>query len=146
MLTFPLPFLTPSHQISLSSVSDLSTLYLFVFFLSSRCQKMLAVTPVITTKSLPLVLKAATPTMPSSVVAQRPATVAMVAAISHASKPSIVNSNSQNTPVNLQVASKLTNQCFEPVRLVSKNALVVRVIHFLSLSSFLVQLFQTLIL
>ncbi|XP_064878784.1 PHD finger protein 21A isoform X4 [Oncorhynchus nerka] len=89
-------------------------------------QKMLTVTPVISTKTLPVVLKAATPTMPSSVVAQRPATVAMVAAISHASKPSIVNSNSQNTPVNLQVASKLTNQCFEPVRLVSKNALVVR--------------------
>uniref|UniRef100_A0AAZ3PNX8 PHD finger protein 21A-like n=1 Tax=Oncorhynchus tshawytscha TaxID=74940 RepID=A0AAZ3PNX8_ONCTS len=89
-------------------------------------QKTLTVTPVISTKTLPVVLKAATPTMPSSVVAQRPATVAMVAAISHASKPSIVNSNSQNTPVNLQVASKLTNQCFEPVRLVSKNALVVR--------------------
>ncbi|XP_055790820.1 PHD finger protein 21A isoform X3 [Salvelinus fontinalis] len=86
-------------------------------------QKTLTVTPVISTKTLPVVLKAATPTMPSSVVAQRPA---MVAAISHASKPSIVNSNSQNTPVNLQVASKLTNQCFEPVRLVSKNALVVR--------------------
>uniref|UniRef100_A0A8C8JF06 PHD-type domain-containing protein n=1 Tax=Oncorhynchus tshawytscha TaxID=74940 RepID=A0A8C8JF06_ONCTS len=84
-------------------------------------QKTLTVTPVISTKTLPVVLKAATPTMPSSVVAQRPATVAMVAAISHASKPSIVNSNSQNTPVNLQVASKLTNQCFEPVRLVSKN-------------------------
>ncbi|KAM9568828.1 PHD finger protein 21A isoform 5-T5 [Salvelinus alpinus] len=89
-------------------------------------QKTLTVTPVISTKTLPVVLKAATPTMPSSVVAQRPATVAMVAAISHASKPSIVNSNSQNTPVNLQVASKLTNQCFEPVRLVSKNALVVQ--------------------
>uniref|UniRef100_A0A674BNQ5 PHD finger protein 21A n=1 Tax=Salmo trutta TaxID=8032 RepID=A0A674BNQ5_SALTR len=84
-------------------------------------QKTLTVTPVISTKTLPVVLKAATPTMPSSVVAQRPATVAMVAAISHASKPSIVNS--QNTPVNLQMAmaSKLTNQCFEPVRLVSKN-------------------------
>nr|XP_046212660.1 PHD finger protein 21A isoform X4 [Oncorhynchus gorbuscha] len=89
-------------------------------------QKTLTVTPVISTKTLPVVLKAATPTMPSSVVAQRPATVAMVAAISHASKPSIVNSNSQNTPVNLQVASKLTNQCFEPVRLVSKNALLVQ--------------------
>ncbi|XP_021420994.1 PHD finger protein 21A isoform X4 [Oncorhynchus mykiss] len=87
-------------------------------------QKTLTVTPVISTKTLPVVLKAATPTMPSSVVAQRPATVAMVAAISHASKPSVVNS--QNTPVNLQVASKLTNQCFEPVRLVSKNALVVQ--------------------
>ncbi|CAB1323600.1 unnamed protein product, partial [Coregonus sp. 'balchen'] len=89
-------------------------------------QKTLTVTPVIPTKTLPVVLKAATPTMPSSVVAQRPATVAMVTAISHASKPSSDNSNSQNTPVNLQVASKLTSQGFEPVRLVSKNALVVQ--------------------
>lgn len=134
MLTFPLPFLTPSHLISLSSVSqhsDLSTIYLFVFFLSSRCQKMLTVTPVITTKTLPLVLKAATPTMPASVVVQLPSTVT---AISHTSKPGAIisdNSNSRNTPVNLQVASNLTNQGSESVRLVSKNPLVVRGIHFL---------------
>ncbi|XP_029553147.1 PHD finger protein 21A-like isoform X3 [Salmo trutta] len=89
-------------------------------------QKMLAVTPVITTKTLPLVLKAATPTMPASVVVQLPSTVT---AISHTSKPGAIisdNSNSRNTPVNLQVASKLTNQGSESVRLVSKNPLVVR--------------------
>uniref|UniRef100_A0A674D2I8 PHD finger protein 21A n=1 Tax=Salmo trutta TaxID=8032 RepID=A0A674D2I8_SALTR len=88
--------------------------------------KMLAVTPVITTKTLPLVLKAATPTMPASVVVQLPSTVT---AISHTSKPGAIisdNSNSRNTPVNLQVASKLTNQGSESVRLVSKNPLVVR--------------------
>ncbi|XP_041725048.1 PHD finger protein 21A-like isoform X1 [Coregonus clupeaformis] len=89
-------------------------------------QKTLAVTPVITTKTLPLVLKAATPTMPASIVAQRDATVT---AISHTSKPGVINSdnsNSQNTPVNFQVASKLTNQGSESVRLVSKNPVVVR--------------------
>ncbi|CAB1313323.1 unnamed protein product, partial [Coregonus sp. 'balchen'] len=86
--------------------------------------KTLSVTPVITTKTLPLVLKAATPTMPASIVAQRDATVT---AISHTSKPGVINSdnsNSQNTPVNFQVASKLTNQGSESVRLVSKNPVV----------------------
>ncbi|XP_071009288.1 PHD finger protein 21A-like [Oncorhynchus clarkii lewisi] len=89
-------------------------------------QKMLAVTPVITTKTLPLVLKAATPTMPASVMVQPPSTVT---AISHTSKPGAIisnNANFRNTPVNLQVASKLTNQGSESVRLVSKNSVVVR--------------------
>ncbi|XP_023827838.1 PHD finger protein 21A [Salvelinus sp. IW2-2015] len=89
-------------------------------------QKMLAVTPVITTKTLPLVLKAATPTMPASVVVQPPSTVT---AISHTSKPGAIisdNSISRNTPVNLQVASRLINQGSESVRLVSKNPVVVR--------------------
>uniref|UniRef100_A0A8C7WL23 PHD finger protein 21Ab n=1 Tax=Oncorhynchus mykiss TaxID=8022 RepID=A0A8C7WL23_ONCMY len=88
--------------------------------------KMLAVTPVITTKTLPLVLKAATPTMPASVMVQPPSTVT---AISHTSKPGAIisdNSNFRNTPVNLQVAGKLTNQGSESVRLVSKNSVVVR--------------------
>ncbi|KAM9568827.1 PHD finger protein 21A isoform 4-T4 [Salvelinus alpinus] len=115
---------TDKHVLQIPSSTTLQALQQTTH--SQALQQTLTVTPVISTKTLPVVLKAATPTMPSSVVAQRPATVAMVAAISHASKPSIVNSNSQNTPVNLQVASKLTNQCFEPVRLVSKNALVVR--------------------
>ncbi|XP_010882576.3 PHD finger protein 21A isoform X2 [Esox lucius] len=92
-------------------------------------QKTPAVTPVLTTKTLPLVLKAATHSMPASVMAPRPATVAMVTALSH-SKPGAVNSdvisNSQNTPVNLQVAIKSTGQVSEPVRLVSKNAVVVQ--------------------
>ncbi|XP_045544014.1 PHD finger protein 21A isoform X4 [Salmo salar] len=113
---------TDKHVLQIPSSTTLQALQQTTH--TQALQQTLTVTPVISTKTLPVVLKAATPNMPSSVVAQRPATVAMVAAISHASKPSIVNS--QNTPVNLQVASKLTNQCFEPVRLVSKNALVVR--------------------
>ncbi|TKS72917.1 PHD finger protein 21A BHC80a BRAF35-HDAC complex protein BHC80 [Collichthys lucidus] len=83
-------------------------------------QQTLTVTPVLTTKTLPLVLKAAaTPALPGSVLPQRPPTVAMVTT-------AITKPDSQNAPINLQVASKLTNQSSEPVRLVSKNAMVVR--------------------
>ncbi|XP_056242999.1 PHD finger protein 21A isoform X7 [Seriola aureovittata] len=83
-------------------------------------QQTLTVTPVLTTKTLPLVLKAAaTPALPGSVLPQRPATVAMVTT-------AITKQDSQNAPINLQVASKLTNQSSEPVRLVSKNAMVVQ--------------------
>uniref|UniRef100_A0A8C9VXT5 PHD finger protein 21A n=1 Tax=Scleropages formosus TaxID=113540 RepID=A0A8C9VXT5_SCLFO len=84
-------------------------------------QKTLTVTPVIATKTLPLVLKAATPATPASVVTQRP-TVAMVTAISNVT--SVVNSETQNTPINLQTANKLTSQGGEGVRIVSKNAVV----------------------
>uniref|UniRef100_A0A8C9R9G3 PHD finger protein 21A n=1 Tax=Scleropages formosus TaxID=113540 RepID=A0A8C9R9G3_SCLFO len=86
-------------------------------------QKTLTVTPVIATKTLPLVLKAATPATPASVVTQRP-TVAMVTAISNVT--SVVNSETQNTPINLQTANKLTSQGGEGVRIVSKNAVVVQ--------------------
>lgn len=80
----------------------------------------LTVTPVLTTKTLPLVLKAAaTPTLPGSVLPQRPPTVTMVTT-------AITKPDSQSAPINLQVANKLTNQSAEPVRLVSKNAMVVR--------------------
>ncbi|XP_040895280.1 PHD finger protein 21A isoform X2 [Toxotes jaculatrix] len=83
-------------------------------------QQTLTVTPVLTTKTLPLVLKAAaTPTLPGSVLPQRPPTVAMVTT-------AITKPDSQNAPINLQVASKLTNQSSEPVRLVSKNTMVVQ--------------------
>ncbi|XP_055365887.1 PHD finger protein 21A isoform X6 [Betta splendens] len=83
-------------------------------------QQTLTVTPVLTTKTLPLVLKAAAaPTPPISLLPQRPATIAMVTT-------AITKPDSQNAPINLQVASKLTNQSSEPVRLVSKTAMVVR--------------------
>uniref|UniRef100_A0A671LB53 PHD finger protein 21A-like n=1 Tax=Sinocyclocheilus anshuiensis TaxID=1608454 RepID=A0A671LB53_9TELE len=87
-------------------------------------QKTLTVTPVITAKTLPLVLKAATSTMPASMATQRP-TVAMVTAISNPLRPG-VNSDSQSTPINLQVASKLPNQDTDAgTRIVSKNVIVV---------------------
>ncbi|XP_052454228.1 PHD finger protein 21A isoform X4 [Carassius gibelio] len=85
----------------------------------------LTVTPVITAKTLPLVLKAATSTMPASMATQRP-TVAMVTAISNPLRPGI-NSDSQSTPINLQVASKLPNQDTDAgTRILSKNVIVVR--------------------
>ncbi|XP_016384071.1 PHD finger protein 21A-like [Sinocyclocheilus rhinocerous] len=87
-------------------------------------QKTLTVTPVITAKTLPLVLKAATSTMPASMATQRP-TVAMVTAISNPLRPG-TNSDSQSTPINLQVASKLPNQDTDAgTRIVSKNVIVV---------------------
>uniref|UniRef100_A0A8C7Z4K8 PHD finger protein 21Ab n=1 Tax=Oryzias sinensis TaxID=183150 RepID=A0A8C7Z4K8_9TELE len=83
-------------------------------------QQTLTVTPVLTTKTIPLVLKAAaTPALPASVLPHRPPTVAMVTT-------AITKPDSQNAPINLQVTSKLTNQGSEPVRLVSKNTVVVQ--------------------
>ncbi|XP_015194094.1 PHD finger protein 21Aa isoform X2 [Lepisosteus oculatus] len=83
-------------------------------------QKTVTVTPVIATKTLPLVLKAAAQTMPASVVTQRP-TVAMVTAISNTQKTS-ANTDMQNAPINLQTSSKLASPGTEAVRIVSKNA------------------------
>uniref|UniRef100_A0A8C2PQT0 PHD finger protein 21Ab n=1 Tax=Cyprinus carpio TaxID=7962 RepID=A0A8C2PQT0_CYPCA len=98
-------------------------------FLNKMCrtalysEKTLTVTPVITAKTLPLVLKAATSTMPASMATQRP-TVAMVTAISNPPRPGI-NSDSQSTPINLQVAGKLPNQDTDAgTRIVSKNVIV----------------------
>uniref|UniRef100_A0A8B9HFS4 PHD finger protein 21A n=1 Tax=Astyanax mexicanus TaxID=7994 RepID=A0A8B9HFS4_ASTMX len=88
-------------------------------------QKTLTVTPVLTAKTLPLVLKAATSTMPASMATPRP-TVAMVTAISNPPRPGM-NPESQSTPINLQMASKLTSQDPEATaRVVSKNVIVVR--------------------
>ncbi|XP_051979442.1 PHD finger protein 21A-like isoform X4 [Xyrauchen texanus] len=87
-------------------------------------QKTLTVTPVITAKTLPLVLKAAT-SMPASMATQR-STVAMVTAISNPPRPG-TNSDSQSTPINLQVASKLPNQDADTTtRIVSKNVIVMQ--------------------
>uniref|UniRef100_A0A3P9QAI3 PHD finger protein 21A n=1 Tax=Poecilia reticulata TaxID=8081 RepID=A0A3P9QAI3_POERE len=84
-------------------------------------QQTLTVTPVLTAKTL--VLKAAAtpalPALPGAILSQRPPTVAMVTT-------AITKPDSQSVPINLQVASRLTNQSSEPVRLVSKNAVVVR--------------------
>uniref|UniRef100_G3NYP3 PHD-type domain-containing protein n=1 Tax=Gasterosteus aculeatus aculeatus TaxID=481459 RepID=G3NYP3_GASAC len=62
------------------------------------------------------VLKAAAEP-PGSVPLHRPPAVAMVTT-------AIPKPDLQNTPINLQVVSKLTNQSSEPVRLVSKNTMV----------------------
>ncbi|XP_064780506.1 PHD finger protein 21A-like isoform X3 [Oncorhynchus masou masou] len=91
----------------------------------STPQNTMTVTPVIATKTLPLVLKAATATMPASAVTPRPS-VAKVTAISNTPKASIGHPDSLSTPINLQTSSKLTHQGMEPVRIVPKNTIVVQ--------------------
>ncbi|KAM9423188.1 PHD finger protein 21A-like isoform 7-T11 [Salvelinus alpinus] len=91
----------------------------------STPQNTMTITPVIATKTLPLVLKAATATMPASAVTPRPS-VAKVTAISNTPKASIGHPDSLSAPINLQTSSKLTHQGMEPVRIVSKNTIVVR--------------------
>eukprot|EP00063_Salmo_salar_P007071 XP_013981906.1 PREDICTED: PHD finger protein 21A-like isoform X2 [Salmo salar] len=91
----------------------------------STPQNTMTITPVIATKTLPLVLKAATATMPAFTVTPRPS-VAKVTAISNTPKASIGHPDSLSAPINLQTSSKLTHQGMEPVRIVSKNTIVVR--------------------
>ncbi|XP_029577862.1 PHD finger protein 21A isoform X5 [Salmo trutta] len=91
----------------------------------STPQNTMPITPVIATKTLPLVLKAATATMPASAVTPRPS-VTKVTAISNTPKASIGHPDSLSAPINLQTSSKLTNQGMEPVRIVSKNTIVVQ--------------------
>ncbi|XP_070985610.1 PHD finger protein 21A-like isoform X2 [Oncorhynchus clarkii lewisi] len=91
----------------------------------STPQNTMTVTPVIATKTLPLVLKAATATMPASAVTPRPS-VAKVTAISNTPKASIGHPDSLSAPINLQTSSKLSHQGMEPVRIVPKNTIVVR--------------------
>nr|XP_032630998.1 PHD finger protein 21A isoform X4 [Chelonoidis abingdonii] len=76
------------------------------------------------TKTLPLVLKAATATMPASVVGQRP-TIAMVTAIN--SQKAVLSTDAQNTPVNLQTTNKVTGQGAEAVQIVAKNTVTLQV-------------------
>ncbi|XP_073900800.1 PHD finger protein 21A isoform X9 [Castor canadensis] len=78
----------------------------------------------ITTKTLPLVLKAATATMPASVVGQRP-TIAMVTAIN--SQKAVLSTDVQNTPVNLQTSNKVTGPGAEAVQIVAKNTVTLQV-------------------
>ncbi|XP_047673080.1 PHD finger protein 21Aa isoform X2 [Tachysurus fulvidraco] len=86
-------------------------------------QNSVSVTPVIATKTLPLMLRAATPTTP---IAMMPTpTIAMVTTLTNTPRPSLPNSDPQNSPVGLQTASKPANQGTEPVRIVPKNTIVV---------------------
>ncbi|XP_060767866.1 PHD finger protein 21Aa isoform X1 [Neoarius graeffei] len=86
-------------------------------------QNPVSVTPVIATKTLPLMLRAATPTTP---IAMMPTpTIAMVTTLTNTPRPSLPNSDPQNSPVGLQTASKPANQGAEAVRIVPKNTIVV---------------------
>uniref|UniRef100_A0A4X1SED3 PHD finger protein 21A n=1 Tax=Sus scrofa TaxID=9823 RepID=A0A4X1SED3_PIG len=87
-------------------------------------QKTVTTASMITTKTLPLVLKAATATMPASVVGQRP-TIAMVTAINN--QKAVLSTDVQNTPVNLQTSSKVTGPGAEAVQIVAKNTVTLQV-------------------
>ncbi|XP_071665266.1 PHD finger protein 21A isoform X8 [Patagioenas fasciata] len=82
-------------------------------------QKTVTTASMITTKTLPLVLKAATATMPASVVGQRP-TIAMVTAINNNQK-AVLSTDAQSAPVNLQTTNKVTGPGPEAVQIVAKN-------------------------
>ncbi|XP_075281807.1 PHD finger protein 21A isoform X4 [Opisthocomus hoazin] len=82
-------------------------------------QKTVTTASMITTKTLPLVLKAATATMPASVVGQRP-TIAMVTAINNNQK-AVLSTDAQNAPVNLQTTNKVTGPGAEAVQIMAKN-------------------------
>ncbi|NXK85616.1 PF21A protein, partial [Formicarius rufipectus] len=82
-------------------------------------QKTVTTASMITTKTLPLVLKAATATMPASVVGQRP-TIAMVTAINNNQK-AVLSTDAQSAPVNLQTTNKVTGPGAEAVQIVTKN-------------------------
>uniref|UniRef100_A0A8D0GE32 PHD finger protein 21A n=1 Tax=Sphenodon punctatus TaxID=8508 RepID=A0A8D0GE32_SPHPU len=88
-------------------------------------QKTVTTASMITTKTLPLVLKAATATMPASVVGQRP-TIAMVTAINNSQK-AVLSTDAQNTPVNLQTTNKVTGPGAETVQIVAKNTVTLQV-------------------
>ncbi|XP_058697895.1 PHD finger protein 21A isoform X3 [Poecile atricapillus] len=87
-------------------------------------QKTVTTASMITTKTLPLVLKAATATMPASVVGQRP-TIAMVTAINNNQK--VLSTDAQNAPVNLQTTNKVTGPGAEAVQIVTKNTVTLQV-------------------
>ncbi|XP_036439887.1 PHD finger protein 21Aa isoform X2 [Colossoma macropomum] len=89
----------------------------------SAPQNSVSVTPVITTKTLPLVLRAATPTTP---IAMMPTpTIAMVTTLTNTPLASLPNSDPQSSPISLQSCSKPVNLGTEPVRIVPKNTIVV---------------------
>ncbi|KAM9557719.1 PHD finger protein 21A isoform 7-T7 [Guaruba guarouba] len=88
-------------------------------------QKTVTTASMITTKTLPLVLKAATGTMPASVVGQRP-TIAMVTAINNNQK-AVLSTDAQNAPVNLQTTNKVTGPGAEAVQIVAKNTVTLQV-------------------
>ncbi|XP_078245796.1 PHD finger protein 21A isoform X3 [Pogona vitticeps] len=88
-------------------------------------QKTVTTASMITTKTLPLVLKAATATMPASVVGQRP-TIAMVTAI-NSSQKTVLSTDAQSTPVNLQTTNKVTGPGTEAVQIVAKNTVTLQV-------------------
>ncbi|KAM4721617.1 PHD finger protein 21A isoform 3-T3 [Rhinophrynus dorsalis] len=105
-----------SQQVSQTSAAPLPGL--------SGSQKTVAAASMITAKTLPLVLKAAAASMPTSVIGQRP-TIAMVTAIN--SQKAVIGSDTQSAAVNLQTSNKVASQGAETFQIVAKNAVTLQV-------------------
>ncbi|XP_032895121.1 PHD finger protein 21A isoform X4 [Amblyraja radiata] len=90
----------------------------------SSPQKTINEPSIVTTKAIPLTLLKTTHTMPASVVSPR--SIAMVTALSNPQK-SVVNADSQNTPINLQITNKLTTLGVDAVRIMPKSTVQLQV-------------------
>ncbi|XP_051994746.1 PHD finger protein 21Aa isoform X5 [Xyrauchen texanus] len=83
-----------------------------------------SVTPVIASKTLPLVLRAATPTSP---IIMTPApTITVVTTLSNTLLASPPNSDPQNSPLKFQPVIHVTNQGAEPVRVIPNSTVLVQ--------------------
>ncbi|XP_072447908.1 PHD finger protein 21Aa isoform X3 [Chiloscyllium punctatum] len=82
-------------------------------------QKAITDASVVTTNQIPLTLLKTAHAMSASAVTPRP-TIAMVTALSNPQK-SVVNADSQNTPINLQITNKLTTLGTDAVRIMPKS-------------------------
>ncbi|XP_056089822.1 PHD finger protein 21Aa isoform X3 [Rhinichthys klamathensis goyatoka] len=83
-----------------------------------------SVSPVIASKTLPLVLRAATPSSP---IIMTPApTITVVTTLGNALLAGPPNSDPQKSPVNFQPVIQPTNQGAEPVRVISNSTIVVQ--------------------
>ncbi|XP_072905262.1 PHD finger protein 21Aa isoform X3 [Hemitrygon akajei] len=91
----------------------------------SSPQKTISEPSVVTAKQIPLTLLKTTHTVPASVLSPRP-TIAMVTALSNPQKP-VVNTDSQNTPINLQITNKLTTLGADAVRIMPKSTVQLQV-------------------
>ncbi|XP_065145544.1 PHD finger protein 21Aa isoform X2 [Paramisgurnus dabryanus] len=83
-----------------------------------------SVGPMIASKTLPLVLRAATPNSP---IIMTPApTITVVTTLGNTLLASPSSADPQNAPVNLQPVIQSTNQGIEPLRVMSKSTVVVQ--------------------
>ncbi|KAM9301650.1 PHD finger protein 21A [Gastrophryne carolinensis] len=108
------------HQIQLQQLQPQQVSHASAMSLPglSGAQKV-ATASMITAKTLPLVLKAAAASMPTSVIGQRP-TIAMVTAIN--SQKAVIGSDTLGAAVNLQTTNKVTSQGTETFQILAKNA------------------------
>ncbi|XP_072447910.1 PHD finger protein 21Aa isoform X5 [Chiloscyllium punctatum] len=88
-------------------------------------QKAITDASVVTTNQIPLTLLKTAHAMSASAVTPRP-TIAMVTALSNPQK-SVVNADSQNTPINLQITNKLTTLGTDAVRIMPKSTVQLQV-------------------